>query len=366
LASPLSASAQTPIGASDCLVAAEIPWQAQLDSFALGTSVISGAEYAGIENEAALVRQSVELAAFHDRLSAEGILVQYPHLEFQEVQSVYGSLDTFTAEKISKFSLTVSGSTAQPEEYRTKVTFACTQSETGVAVRALSALAVSGTPTFFVDDLSFTNLSVDKSVPPVRQTRILLPPDSWSGLSSAKKLLLVTHSLAFDGDGEFDPAYITYPNDCTNFVSQGLKSAGWRTVGSGIDTQKQNPAYWGYWESDGNFATTTTFSWRVADTLYEHATTYSHRGLWIGDYSDETVLSHQSELVPGDLIFLVTTPGATNTNHEKDHVMVVVSVIAGIAYISQHNVNRSSISLAVSQQFAHEQGHQPRWYFVRT
>ncbi|WP_158581347.1 amidase domain-containing protein [Actinomadura spongiicola] len=101
-------------------------------------------------------------------------------------------------------------------------------------------------------------------------------------------------------------AYRVYRNDCTNFVSQAQRHAGYPYVGSGASNRKNNKK-WFY----GRTTKSTSFTWAAAKNwgLFWAYRTLSYRNVWA--------------LTPGDLLQADWDGGG------KDHTMIVVNWLKG-------------------------------------
>jgi len=42
----------------------------------------------------------------------------------------------------------------------------------------------------------------------------------------------------------FNPDYVQFPNDCTNFVSQALRAGGWEMVGADVTDTFSDSKWW--------------------------------------------------------------------------------------------------------------------------
>lgn len=221
---------------------------------------------------------------------------------------------------------------------------------------------------FPMDELKFTNASLDQPVSYSRNTR-MLPPIGFTGLSDARKMLAA--ECAKNYAKNYNSAYSAFPNDCANFVSQAMKVAGWKTVGDGSAGGSYLLTNWGYWEDALPYNNYTTRTWKLADSLYEFTVNAAPRGYKLGTFTNDEVLANKELLEVGDLIFFNWEGPAVP---DKDHVMIVTDVVNGVVKLSGHNSNRNNetistiLGLVVNGDAATGSKAKPntRWFFVRT
>ena len=61
-----------------------------------------------------------------------------------------------------------------------------------------------------------------------------------------------------------NPAYPSYSDDCTNFISQSMKAGGWATVGSyPLSSRSSNSNWW-----NGSYSSTSSYTWGGAENWY--------------------------------------------------------------------------------------------------
>ncbi|MET7402227.1 amidase domain-containing protein [Dactylosporangium sp. NPDC005572] len=65
-----------------------------------------------------------------------------------------------------------------------------------------------------------------------------------------------------------NPAYPTYSDDCTNFISQVMRAGGWATVGSSPRSDRKSSANWWY----TMYPSTCSYTWGGAENWYWFAT----------------------------------------------------------------------------------------------
>lgn len=148
-----------------------------------------------------------------------------------------------------------------------------------------------------------------------------------------------------DDEGDFNPDYPYFENNCTNFVSQVLRAGGWE-YDNGFrpkNTENWAPNLWG----------PAGASWTWNNTSYQY-TYVSH-----GSYS---TLGNIWNAKPGDILYTDWDPNGT-PDGTIDHAMVVTGTTPeGDPAISQKTRNRSNISLHHSIFLAEEQGKSIVWY----
>jgi hypothetical protein len=221
---------------------------------------------------------------------------------------------------------------------------------------------------FPMDELNFTNASLDQPVNYSRNTR-MLPPVGFSGLTDARKMMAAEYAKEFADN--YNSAYVEYPKDCANFVSQAMKVAGWKTVGDGSAGGSYLLSNWGYWDNALPYNNYTTRTWKLADWLYEFTVNAAPRGYKLGTFTNNEVLANKSLLEVGDLVFF-NFEGPTEP--DKDHVMIVTSVESGVVKLSGHNEDRNNKSISfildivlhgdsATGAIPHPDA---RWFFVRT
>ncbi|MCH7335191.1 amidase domain-containing protein [Acinetobacter sp. NIPH 2699] len=132
-----------------------------------------------------------------------------------------------------------------------------------------------------------------------------------------------------------NPNYISFTNDCTNFVSQALRTGGWKDTATLISTQMHS---W-FYKSGTNYAQT----WSTANGLrnrvangYELGTTKlgkSFAGL------GPEYLNNQIRV--GDIILADWTGDGI-----YDHAMMVTQVSFSETLVSYHTTDRKNFSMA--------------------
>ena len=118
----------------------------------------------------------------------------------------------------------------------------------------------------------------------------------------------------------YNPAYPSYGNDCTNFVSQALYSGGLRgpvyfNAHMGVYQTTSNNYYWFMLPQYGAYS----YSWTVAQDLYDHLLSFGYAKLQ-GTYPG-TDLNEYSGVYRGDPIFFSWT-----SNGSMDHAVIQVGV----------------------------------------
>ena len=171
-------------------------------------------------------------------------------------------------------------------------------------------------------------------------------------------------SSPYDTDEKsgFNPAFRYVSQNCTNFVSQALNAAGWRTIsGPEFPPLIHN---WDVWTNDNpplidlrddeakrNPDThNPSMTWIFARHNYFHVTGRGFTPRYTG----------LDDLAQGDILYVDWDGG-----DQMNHAMIVTDVVGHQAFISQKDTNRSNFPLAESQLKAKEQGwDHPDWYPV--
>jgi Putative amidase domain len=141
----------------------------------------------------------------------------------------------------------------------------------------------------------------------------------------------------------YNPAFGSYPDDCTNFVSQALHAGGWEYTWSdtGLKQATDDKQWWYYANDPYPPYWDNSNSWSAVKDFYEFTIT-SGRGTYITSNKQSWNVSWQY-IVPGDII-LVDWDG----NGTMDHAMIVVStsgkswgsVTKDDVLITQHTTDR--------------------------
>ncbi len=138
-----------------------------------------------------------------------------------------------------------------------------------------------------------------------------------------------------DEGGGYNPKFIKYDNDCTNYASQILEAGGWPRVGS--NTIKNSAADIRYWYTTtplNVISPRQSETWTVAPMLYQ----------FINVSGRATPVSSASLLNVGDIIFVGRKTALT-----IGHTMIVCAKSSqGKIFISQHTSNRYMLPLADS------------------
>lgn len=132
-------------------------------------------------------------------------------------------------------------------------------------------------------------------------------------LSSANKKKVAAYAMKWAKSS--NPAYRTYPNDCTNFVSQALYAGGWKKIE-------------GYYKSNAKWfgnGVMTSWTWSGAENFYKFARNESKRTSHIGNVYD---------LAVGDILQYKNKSASTMT-----HSMVTTKKVNGVPYLSYHTRN---------------------------
>lgn len=119
-----------------------------------------------------------------------------------------------------------------------------------------------------------------------------------------------------------NPAFRSFPNDCTNFVSQALRAGGWRDAGPSIPYYPRLKYEWWYvsvtpWNNLGQ-----SWSWTEADSLFQF--------LNVSARADFT--TNLSKLEPGDVVQADWT-----FDFHVDHTMIVTKKDRNDIYLTYHS-----------------------------
>ncbi len=166
-------------------------------------------------------------------------------------------------------------------------------------------------------------------------------PSTFVGLTSSQKLLAVSYALEYAKVYNYD--YPSYPKDCANFVSQAMRAAGWSFVGDGSYLQMTNTNYWNFFTEVYPVPSYVPYSWRVANAQYEFAVGASHRGLPLTTQLSAGAIANQTQLFPGDLVYITDDTGSIKT---MNHVVIVTNRGSGIVKISSHNKDRLNMTFS--------------------
>jgi hypothetical protein len=125
----------------------------------------------------------------------------------------------------------------------------------------------------------------------------------------------------------YNSSYRTYPNDCTNFISQAVKAGGWPYDESGSRTASDT---WYY----GSFSTaTTSYSWAGAHNW--HGFTNQSGRAFIATYF--------SDMLKGDV--LQADFGPTPDGNISHTMMVTSKNTAGTIFLTYHSNNTRDKSI---------------------
>lgn len=119
--------------------------------------------------------------------------------------------------------------------------------------------------------------------------------------------------------------YRTYPNDCTNFISQIMYAGGWQFANTHL--AQEDSRRWDY-QWGGTWA--TSYTWAGAQNWYQFATgsgrTY--------------ILSTASELLLADVLQM-----DFDKNYNMNHTMIVTHISGSEKYLTYHTSNTHNKSL---------------------
>ena len=128
----------------------------------------------------------------------------------------------------------------------------------------------------------------------------------------------------------YNPTYIAFSNDCTNFASQALRYGGWGFSYIGNDSQ-----IWYYIANPNPHLVVNSRSWSVVNGLYSFAITSGRASLDTHSVWDA---------VPGDILMVDWNGGSAPV----DHTMLVTDRTYGSGgniYLSYHTTNRRDFPL---------------------
>jgi hypothetical protein len=140
----------------------------------------------------------------------------------------------------------------------------------------------------------------------------------------------------------YNPAYGSYSDDCTNFVSQALRAGGWPYTWSDLGFKQANDDnQWYYTANDPYVGWSNSNSWSAVKDFHQF-TVNSGRGTYLS--SDKKSWNVDwAHIVPGDIILVDWDGGGS-----LDHSMIVVStsgkawgsVTKADVLITQHTTDR--------------------------
>lgn len=158
-----------------------------------------------------------------------------------------------------------------------------------------------------------------------------LPP----GLSEERRKAIKYAEKWADGN---NPDYKTYPEDCTNFVSQALRAGGFQDKGDGWDDWHHGDRDdWYYHIDSKNPWNKESETWDNASASHDYFTQHSEIGEIKGVENTpgpsgyDPLAPSKAGLVPGDLIYYKDNAG------KIDHVAMYVGNINGIDVVDQHS-----------------------------
>jgi hypothetical protein len=315
-----------------------------------------------ISNSVEYVALAHELSAFAAKLDSAGSQATNAAVSFNDCHGL-DAVDYFELICNKSLALTLSshGVEYEPTYYFEMIRL---RFSTGVDRKLTDIFYPNINPmnAFPTDLIGFKAQSAGAPYAP-RSTRLIQPITGWTGLSTASKLLAVAHALEFAGPGLFDPNYRVYSADCTNFVSQAMEAAGWQYLGTGTVNATADAHYWFYSDNATPIYSYTSQSWSVANKLFQFSTLYTSRAKVIGIYNDDEAKLHQTDLFPGDLVF-VEWDGVSG--EPKEHVAIVTNRGNGIVKISQHTTNRRNSEFSGWVNIAALDKPNATYFFVRT
>ncbi|WP_328845275.1 amidase domain-containing protein [Streptomyces sp. NBC_00258] len=122
--------------------------------------------------------------------------------------------------------------------------------------------------------------------------------------------------------------YRKYGSDCTNFISQAMRSGGWNTTAGSFVTRKDNKK-WFY----GSFESTTSYTWAGAENWYWFAKKHSKR---------TRILSNVWQLLSADVL-----QADWKRDGIIDHTMIVTKRGSkGEIYLTYHTPSKHNVKLS--------------------
>ena len=179
-----------------------------------------------------------------------------------------------------------------------------------------------------------------------RQDLLLLPEDGLNsklrpillaaGKNSLNRSAIVNYANKYWKD--YNKDYRKFEQDCTNFVSQALRSGGWQEV-PGLFTYS---SYWWY-----NSGINQSNSWINADEFFKFTSKRPRASL----------ATNFSDLQIGDVLQADWSNDGT-----KDHTMIVTKKDSrGEIYLTYHTNNTNNISISDSKRKAGSKTTYSRW-----
>lgn len=353
--SPAVATANLDVTNLRALAESQLNFQAQ--ALVNGTTQDSELLFPNISNRDAWINHYEELIKYSNRLNNDSVSVSTANAILTNCSISYqvggGWLD---CKKTFELTFVTSDQTSSTIQYQTNIRIGWKEANAELQLVSLKVSASNPQELLPVDDVTFTAATLSGARP-----RALLASGP-TYLTSAQKLLVVTYALTWALD--YNGAYDIYPEtDCANFASQAMFAGGWRKVGDLQSWQIYDRDYWNFaWPS---YATTSyaTHTWINANELFQFTTVNALRGLHFATYDKDVAASHQTELFPGDLVFVRWDTNATPV--QKNHVAVVTNRGNGIVKISSHTTARRNLPFSTWIDYADEYPN-ARYFFVRT
>lgn len=151
--------------------------------------------------------------------------------------------------------------------------------------------------------------------------QLILPSD----LSEARRKAIEYADKWADGN---NPDYKTYPEDCTNFISQALREGGFQDRGDGWDDWRHGDRDdWYYKKDTHNYWNHESETWNNAAASHDYFTQHSGLGEIKGVTATPTATGldplapSKAGLIPGDLVYYKDNAG------KIDHVAVYAGQI---------------------------------------
>lgn len=157
----------------------------------------------------------------------------------------------------------------------------------------------------------------------------VLPCCGGGGYTNYSDVVAYAKQYALNYNG----AYVSFSNDCQNFVSQALTAGGWKNDPSDVyDRNGVDDHQWWYGSGPPGSGVHWTYSWENTVDFQQYVE-LSGRG---------TFVSYWSQAIPGDIVQVNWTGGT-----EPDHSMIITATGATLddIKITQHTTNRLNYPL---------------------
>lgn len=159
---------------------------------------------------------------------------------------------------------------------------------------------------------------------PGRNRRPILPEIARPALTKYNVTAKAVVNYAVKYWNNYNTAYHSYPDDCTNFASQSLRAGGWQYI-SGFYTS--NSVWWYTGGAFGYVPPYASYTWAGANNLNQF--------MWSQYGNRATFRSMVANLQPGDILI-------ANWDHDNLHfhsMVVTAKDSSGELYITEHTDN---------------------------